>query len=325
MRGVDSVGFVVSFSILSDGLMDTYLANQDYKATWSLQETVNSEKRPGMRGGHQLIIDSANSVMYLYGGWDGFEDLSDLWSYSIKRNSWTLIHERSEEKEGPSPRSCHKMVYDTHNSQIFTLGRYMDSSTRTKEPIKVCGEPISPHCSVFNQIDSMLQSDFYLYDTKSKTWLLICDDTSQVGGPNLIFDHQMCIDIAKRNIYVFGGRILTQRVIDDLSNEPMYSGLFSFHIGTNTWTQIRVDFAHPTASNPEVLSIKSRVTHSMLFHHVRIPLTTHHNQWPFHSIDFVIDLFFRSVIENCTFLVDNGTKSTRLTLYRTMWTHRMWS
>lgn len=117
--------------------MDTYLANQDYKATWALQETVNSEKRPGMRGGHQLIIDSANCVMYLFGGWDGFEDLSDLWCYNIKRNSWTLIHERAEMYGGPSPRSCHKMVYDPCNSHIFTLGRYLDSTTRTQDYIKV--------------------------------------------------------------------------------------------------------------------------------------------------------------------------------------------
>ncbi|XP_055319183.1 muskelin isoform X1 [Sitodiplosis mosellana] len=232
---------------VNDGLMDNYLANQDYKATWALQETVNSEKRPGMRGGHQLIIDSANCVMYLFGGWDGFEDLSDLWCYNIKRNSWTLIHERAEQYGGPSPRSCHKMVYDPCNSQIFTLGRYLDSTTRTQEYIK---------------------SDFYLYDTKAKTWTLICDDTSQEEGPNLIFDHQMCIDIAKRNIYVFGGRILMPRNIDVLPNDPVsFSGLFSYHIPTNTWTQILVDQAHPTASNPEVMSIKSRVTHCMLFHH----------------------------------------------------------
>lgn len=90
-----------------------------------------------MRGGHQLIIDSANCVMYLFGGWDGFEDLSDLWCYNIKRNSWTLIHERAEVYGGPSPRSCHKMVYDPCNSHIFTLGRYLDSTTRTQDYIKV--------------------------------------------------------------------------------------------------------------------------------------------------------------------------------------------
>lgn len=107
-----------------------------------------------------------------------------------------------------------------------------------------------------------------MFDTKSKQWILICDDTSQVNGPSLIFDHQMCIDIAKRTIYVFGGRVLTPRKIDDLSNEPQYSGLYSFNIANSTWTQILVDCGHPTASNPEVMSIKSRVTHSMLFHHV---------------------------------------------------------
>lgn len=111
-----------------------------------------------------------------------------------------------------------------------------------------------------------------MFDTKSKAWILICDDTSQVNGPSLVFDHQMCIDIAKRNIYVFGGRILTPRKLDDLSNESQYSGLYSFNIGNSTWTQILVDCDHPTASNPEVLSIKSRVTHSMLFHHVSVHL-----------------------------------------------------
>lgn len=122
----------------TDGLMDEYLSNQDYKATWSLHEPNNSEKRPGMRGGHQLVIDSNSGTMYLFGGWDGFEDLSDLWCYNIKRNSWTLIHEKAEDVGGPSPRSCHKMVYDPCNSQIFTLGRYLDSNTRMTQYIKVC-------------------------------------------------------------------------------------------------------------------------------------------------------------------------------------------
>ncbi len=33
------------------------------------------------------------------------------------------------------------------------------------------------------------------------------DDTSQENGPNLIYDHQMCIDAEKRKIYVFGGKL----------------------------------------------------------------------------------------------------------------------
>ena len=53
------------------------------------------------------------------------------------------------------------------------------------------------------------------------------------------------------------------------SNDMKYSGLYSYHIGTNTWQLLLVDCAHPTAANPDVLSIKSRATHSMLFHHVK--------------------------------------------------------
>lgn len=97
----------------------------------------------------------------------------------------------------------------------------------------------------------------------------------------------MCIDIAKRNIYVFGGRILQPRKIDVLTSDPVsFSGLFSYHIPTNTWTQILVDCAHETASNPEIMSIRSRVTHSMLFHHVSVSLFFQFFFRPFHIYIF---------------------------------------
>ncbi|XP_052899336.1 muskelin isoform X2 [Anopheles moucheti] len=212
---------------IENGLMDNYLERQEYKPQWNLQLTPENEPRPGRRGGHQLIIDPMTSTIYLYGGWDGNEDLSDLWSYDVKANRWTLIHE---------------------NSQIFMLGRYLDSASRTEENIN---------------------SDFYLYNTITKTWFLICNDTSQVSGPQLVFDHQMCIDVDKQTIYVFGGRILEPRYVneEETAGQYRYSGLFSYHISTNTWTHILVDCEHPSASSPYVQSIRSRVTHSMLFHH----------------------------------------------------------
>jgi muskelin len=188
------------------GLLDEYIQRQEYKATWVKQNGGDSVlDRPGQRGGHQLIIDGdgETGTMYLYGGWDGSEDLSDLWSYDIKQSKWTLRHQKSELLDGPSPRACHKMVFDPCNSQIFILGRYLDAASRTKENLK---------------------SDFYLYDTRSKAWFLICDDVSQVGGPGLIYDHQMCLDNAKKTIYVFGGRVLMARDDDDMTNDFQYSG-----------------------------------------------------------------------------------------------------
>ncbi|XP_053684609.1 muskelin isoform X1 [Sabethes cyaneus] len=242
----------ILLDFINNGLMDDYLSKQEYKPHWSLQLTPEHEPRPGRRGGHQLIIDPLTSTIYLFGGWDGSEDLSDLWSYDVKNNRWSLIHEKSELLEGPTPRACHKMVYDTKNSQIFMIGRYLDSASRTEENIT---------------------SDFYLYNTLTRTWFLICNDTAQVGGPQLVYDHQMCIDVDKQTIYVFGGRILEPRHSFSFRNEEettgdyKYSGLFSYHISTNTWNHLLVDCGHPSAASPHVQSIKSRVTHSMLFHH----------------------------------------------------------
>ena len=48
-----------------------------------------------------------------------------------------------------------------------------------------------------------------MYDIGSGKWTLITEDTSAMGGPKLIFDHQMVIDIEKQSLYVFGGRVLT--------------------------------------------------------------------------------------------------------------------
>lgn len=39
---------------------------------------------------------------------------------------------------------------------------------------------------------------------------MITDDTAAMGGPSLVFDHQICMDVEKNTIYVFGGRILTR-------------------------------------------------------------------------------------------------------------------
>ncbi|XP_034135875.1 muskelin isoform X2 [Drosophila guanche] len=230
---------------IDEGLMDEYLYKQDYKHTWHMKYT-ESETKPGNRGGHQLVVDAKKRLIYLYGGWDGYQDLSDLWVYKIEDDEWRLLCERSEQSSGPTPRSCHKMIFDPISENIFMLGRYLDNSIRTSEYIK---------------------SDFYLYDTRARNWMQICDDTSQVGGPQLVYDHQMCIDADKRTIYVFGGKILTPRSVNATGAiEPEYSGLFSYHIATNTWTQILVDCHHTSASQADVMSIKSRITHCMVFH-----------------------------------------------------------
>ncbi|KAL1110452.1 hypothetical protein AAG570_007983, partial [Ranatra chinensis] len=227
---------------VNDGLLSSYVSKLDYRPTW--QCILPDRPRPGMRGGHQMCLDPYGETIYLLGGWDGHQDLSDLWSYHIPSNRWTLISSDTEADGGPSARSCHKVCLDPERRQMFTLGRYLDTQCRTTESLK---------------------SDFYVYDIDNNIWTLISDDTSAIGGPKLIFDHQMCMDVALRTIYVFGGRIL-----DDRSNsvqglfEPKYSGLYSYHVSANVWKQICCD----NTSDPNLPILTARVGHSMLFHPV---------------------------------------------------------
>lgn len=214
------------------GLFSSYVSQQDYQPKWTPIETSPS---PGMRGGHQMIVDPESNVLYLHGGWDGVQDLDDFWMFDLQSSVWTCISESTMLDGGPSPRSCHKMSLDHNRRQIFMLGRYLDSATRTKENVK---------CEMF------------MYDLNTLKWTLTHEDTYAVGGPRLIFDHQMCSDSKNHIIYVFGGKILCEKDEDRLSNESLYSGLYSYSIPNSTWVRIKPD-------SPE---LRSRICHSMVFH-----------------------------------------------------------
>ncbi|GBP55433.1 Muskelin [Eumeta japonica] len=195
--------------------------------------------KPGPRGGHQLVVDSTTGTLYLFGGWNGTEDLDDLWSFNISIARWTLLCRHSVTAGGPSPRSCHKMVYDPTDRKLYTLGRYLDHTQRTPENMK---------------------SDLYAWDVTAGEWQLVCADTAAAGGPRLVFDHQMCIDPDTHTIYVFGGRVLPTN--NDEVICPQYSGLYAYYARTDTWQLLLPDQHQQNAPQP-------RVGHSMLFHPVQ--------------------------------------------------------
>lgn len=141
------------------------------------------------------------------------------------------------------------MCLDPERRQLFTLGKYLDAEYRTPENLK---------------------SDFFVYDIESNKWTQISEDTGAVGGPQLIFDHQMSMDVEKRTIYIFGGRVLVSPTNSEehgmvsSSTEPIFSGLYSYHVPTGTWNRLACDIARPCPTNAP--TIRSRAGHSMLFH-----------------------------------------------------------
>eukprot|EP00794_Sanderia_malayensis_P006101 gene6101-6805_t len=205
-----------------DGLFQHFIAEQEYEPKWNpiVPLNENGEEttcQPGMRGGHQMCIDAENSIIYLLGGWDGMQDLSDFWAFHCTTGQWQCISTDTVKDGGPSARSCHKICLDIKEACLYTLGRYLDSETRATANLK---------------------SDFYKYDLRDGHWQIISEDTAEDGGPNLIFDHQMVYDPVTEKIFVFGGRILTNSSIDERGFSPQFSGMYTYHVRTNTWKKL---------------------------------------------------------------------------------------
>jgi hypothetical protein len=196
--------------------------------------TLTPTVSPGMRGGHQMCIDSTAREIYLFGGWDGARDLDDLWLYSLTEERWRCVMEHTALRGGPSPRSCHKVCIDPLRRKIYTLGRYVEHDARSS---------------------GALAGDFFAFDMEAGTWETLSHDTEADGGPALIYDHQMCLDPASETIFVFGGRVLAGTTA---SESTLYSGLYAYDTRRRTWRLLAGD-ANPTP-------LRSRIGHSMLLH-----------------------------------------------------------
>ncbi|KAI8368114.1 Muskelin N-terminus-domain-containing protein [Radiomyces spectabilis] len=252
-----------------------YANEAQYTAIWKKISPVNEDgDAPCARGGHQMCIDIDDRKIYLLGGWNGKRDLADFWCYNISEQRWRLLSSDTREKGGPTPRSCHKICFDPVSRSIFVLGRYVESLAIS---------------------DTALESDFYRYYVDFDQWTKISHNTAQEGGPELIFDHQMCVDSKEETLYIFGGRI----VCPD-PNVHSYSGLYAYHIGTNTWKLIRNEEALSSGMSSPASSasstagpiLKSRVGHSMLFDHISRDLYIFAGQ---RVKDYLADLYRYSV------------------------------
>ena len=89
-----------------------------------------------------MCMDVENGLIYLFGGYDGRKSLDDFWVYNVREDRWKVIsHNVVDEKNGPGPRACHKMVYDPKNACIYMLGRLGDGDFPSGENTSVPSEP----------------------------------------------------------------------------------------------------------------------------------------------------------------------------------------
>eukprot|EP00048_Salpingoeca_helianthica_P004553 m.78170 g.78170 ORF g.78170 m.78170 type:complete len:702 (+) comp13240_c1_seq3:179-2284(+) len=222
-------------TIAAQGMLNTDSLARRSKAVWTRllplgPPTQMCHETPGPRGGHQMLIDVETKMLYLFGGWDGESDLGDLWAYSIIEQRWECLSRNTQLDGGPAPRSCHKICLDETNKQIYVFGRFVEVD-------KVGTTPC----------------DFFRFDIASRTWTLLSSDTARDGGPELIFDHQMCMDNVRGLLFIFGGRSCRSCEVSQA-----YSGLFQYNVKTGEWRRLKHEGADLGVHIP------SRVGHSML-------------------------------------------------------------
>lgn len=179
-------------------------ASVNITANW---EKITTIRQPCSRGGHQLVYCQEKSSLFLFGGWDGIREFSDLWRYELKKREWFLVSEDTKKEGGPSARSCHRMIVDTKRNGIYFLGRFSDMK------------------------EEALCTDFYFFDLKTYQWTLLSKNVSIEGGPSLIYCHQIVYDENEDRLIVFGGRIVSS----DKKKEN-FSGLFFYDIKDRKWT-----------------------------------------------------------------------------------------
>ncbi|KAL1672146.1 Muskelin N-terminus-domain-containing protein [Schizophyllum commune] len=196
--------------IADTGLFNSYLYSCQPHALWTrLRGADRDGDAPSQRAGHAMCFDPTRREIYLHGGWDGSRSLSDFWVYNIAEDTWRRISEGKQVGDGsdPGPRSCHKMVFDPNTGAIYLLGKLTGSDSRAgagaggrSAGAASAGGAATP---TPGGTSTMFRSEFHRFDTRSEGagWRCLYDDTASVGGPPLIYDHQMVLDAEAQIIY----------------------------------------------------------------------------------------------------------------------------
>ncbi|MGH0119314.1 UNVERIFIED_CONTAM: hypothetical protein FKN15_025785 [Acipenser sinensis] len=144
---------------VNEGLFNQYISQQEYKPRWSqiIPKTTKGDgddSRPGMRGGHQMVIDVQTVPMtgftqratidpelneiHVLSGLSKDKDKREenvrnsFWIYDIARNSWSCVYKNDQAvkehtnksllEEEPCPRFAHQLVYDELHKVHYLFG-----------------------------------------------------------------------------------------------------------------------------------------------------------------------------------------------------------
>ena len=134
---------------------------------------------PGMRGGHQLCVDSTSQILYMFGGWDGEQDLADLWSYDIVRGKWTCL--------------CRDASEEVRIYVLFIMYVYVHVFMYVYMYVCTC-------MYVYTMLYICMYVMYIVYVHCTRTFIFF----ESQGGPSPRSCHKMCLDSDNQVLYILG-------------------------------------------------------------------------------------------------------------------------
>lgn len=205
-------------SIASAGLFTVSLLSEQPQAQWARLNAVDPDgDAPSARSGHAMCIDYIDEQIYLFGGWDGQKNLDDFWAFDVRSETWKILsYATQRDVNGPGPRSCHKMIFDTATGDIYVFGRLDESSSGDIGDIPATSihssgldapvtSPVTPRQSPSGLLGSSRSptwsshsAEFYRYHTRGRDagkWELLFRDTSVS-----VFHVHICMYVVTHNM-----------------------------------------------------------------------------------------------------------------------------
>lgn len=165
-RLLNDVAYSTAVSVHDRDLFQAHREHTPPRAEWTrldtLPSTVSADgTMPGPRGGHQLVLlrnsehvdkcaaidgedtggaylsDNSTTAchsLYLFGGWNGKEELCDFWRYNLESQNWHQLEDASTASAPgtcPDARSCHQMAVDPLKGDIYLIGRFVEPEAVT--------------------------------------------------------------------------------------------------------------------------------------------------------------------------------------------------
>jgi N-acetylneuraminic acid mutarotase len=193
---------IIIFLLLSQIFIS--LINQSYGAGLALEESswtnVTTSEEPASRAYHEMVYDSESDVIILTHGQRSWPGLlfKETWTYSTNSNVWT------NKITNTKPRGVvgHALAYDSKNDIVIMFGGGYDNDKSTSET--------------------------WTYDFNSNTW----ENKTPSLSPPARLGHELVYDVQSERVILVGGRQ------DLLQNSLFYNDVWSYHYGTNTWTNV---------------------------------------------------------------------------------------